>query len=446
MKPEQQWTSKFGFILAAAGSAIGLGAIWKFPYVMATSGGGAFFLIFLLFTIFIGLPLLLAEFLIGRSTGKDAVSAYRTIAPRSYWHLIGYLGTATSFILFSFYSVIGGWILLYLGRGLMGGLLHKNIVYSDLFNEVITNPFGVLGAQLLFILIIILVVAQGVSKGIEKANKFMMPGLFILFLALVIRSLTLDGAMEGVRYFLTPDISKLNIDVIVYAMGQSFFCLSIGVSVMVTYSSYLDKKEPLVKSAVSIVSLNILTTVMAGLAIFPAAFAFGVEPDEGPGLLFVVLPTIFEQMPMGSVFLVIFLALFLFATLSSGFSLLEMIVAIFAKGDQSKRKKYSWVFGLLVFILGIPSALSFGVLADMKLFDKMFFDLADYTVSNILMPIGVLLISIFVGFRFPKAKLNEELSKESGWWRKGAIYYIMLLRYVIPLVVVIVFLNLFGIF
>ncbi|TCZ75880.1 sodium-dependent transporter [Paenibacillus albiflavus] len=445
MKQEQQWSSKIGFILAAAGSAIGLGAIWKFPYVMATSGGGAFFLIFLLFTIFIGLPLLLAELIIGRSTGKDAIRAYKTIAPTGYWHLLGYLGTATSFIIFSFYSVIGGWILLYFGRSLTGSLLHHNLVFSDLFKEITANPLAVTSAQLLFILITIYVVAKGVSTGIEKASQFMMPALFILFLVLVVRSLTLEGASEGVRYFLMPDFNKLTKDAVIYAMGQSFFCLSIGVSVMVTYSSYLDKRETLTKSSISIVSLNLLTTILAGFAIFPAVFSFGMEPTAGPGLLFVVLPSIFEQMAFGSVFLVIFMALFLFATLSSAFSLLEIIVAVIVKGDASKRKKYSWIVGFCVFLVGIPCSLSFGPMSDMTLFGKTFFDLADYLASYILLPIGVFLISIFVGYRFPRARLVEELCKESAWWRKGTVYYVMLLRYIIPIVVIIVFLNIFGV-
>lgn len=445
MKQEQQWSSKIGFILAAAGSAIGLGAIWKFPYVMATSGGGAFFLIFLLFTLFVGLPLLLAEFIIGRSTGKDAITAYKTIAPNSNWHFIGYLGTVASFIIFSFYSVIGGWILLYLGRSLTGQLLNNKLEYSELFTEITANPIGAIAAQFLFILITIYIVAKGVSTGIEKASRIMMPALFILFIALVIRSLTLEGAAEGIRFFLMPDFSKLTTETVVYAMGQSFFCLSVGVSAMVTYSSYLDKKESLTKSAVSIVSLSTLTTLLAGFAIFPAVFSFGMEPAEGPGLLFIVLPSIFEQMSFGSIFIVIFLALFLFATLTSAFSLLEIIVAVFIKGDISKRKKYSWIIGLCVFILGIPSALSFGLMSDFTLFGKTFFDLADYLTSNILLPIGVLLISIFVGFRYPKARLMEELSTEPVWWRKIAIYYIMLLRYIIPVVVIIVFLDLFGI-
>jgi neurotransmitter:Na+ symporter, NSS family len=443
MNQKEQWTSRLGFILAAAGSAIGLGAIWKFPYVAGTSGGGAFFLLFLLFTIVVGLPLLLAEFTIGRSTQKDAVSAYKVISPGTHWHWIGRLGVGTSFILLSFYSVVGGWILIYLLRALSGQLM--GFPYDQLFGDVIGDSVSVVLAQFAFLLITSWVVARGVQNGIESANKYMMPALFLLFLILMVRSLTLDGAMEGVAFFLLPDFSKLTAEVILYAMGQSFFSLSIGVSVMVTYSSYLDKKENLVRSAGSIVGLNLLVTVFAGLAIFPAVFALGLEPTEGPGLLFVVLPSVFEQIPLGGLFLLIFLALFLFATLTSAFSMLEIIVASLAKGDDSKRKMLSWVSGLLIFLFGIPSALAFGSLAEIQIFGKNIFDTADYLVSNILMPFGALMIAIFVPLKMNRAVLMEELQANTSFGKKMFIIWLLLLKYVAPIAIVVVFLNMLNI-
>ncbi|UHA72569.1 sodium-dependent transporter [Paenibacillus sp. 481] len=441
MSSQEQWTSKLGFILASAGSAIGLGAIWKFPNVVATSGGGAFFLIFLLFTLGIGLPLLLAEFFIGRSTGKEAISAYRELAPTSRWHWTGYLGMGTCFLLLSYYSVVGGWILLYLGRAMTGGLLVDGRDYGALFGSTVSDPYMAVIAQFAFMLITIIVVGRGIKGGIERASRILMPGLFILFLVLMVRSLTLPGMSEGLAYFLMPDFEKLTSKAVLYALGQSFFCLSVGVSVMVTYSSYLNKKESLTRSAVSVVALNVLTSLMAGLAIFPALFALGMKPEEGPGLLFNTLPALFEQMPYGGIFIALFLALFLFATLTSAFSMLEILVSAYARGEVTKRKRLSWVFGGLIFVVGIPSALSFGVWSDVQLFGKSIFDAADYAVSNVLMPLGVLLISLFVGFRFPKARLQEELKSEHPWWRKGLTLYIMLLRYVIPVIIVIVFLN-----
>lgn len=443
MTTREQWTSKLGFILASAGSAIGLGAIWKFPNVVATSGGGAFFLIFLLFTLGIGLPLLLAEFAIGRSTGRGAVSAYQDIAPRSKWHWIGYLGIGTCFLLLSYYSVVGGWIVLYVGRGLAGGLLSSGRDYDALFAETVANPWYAVAAQFVFMLITIAVVARGIKGGIERASRIMMPGLFVLFLVLIIRSLTLPGMGEGLRYFLQPDFSKLTGQAVLYALGQSFFCLSVGVSVMVTYSSYLSRQESLLKSSVSVVGLNVLTSLMAGLAIFPAIFALGMKPQEGPGLLFGTLPALFEKLPFGGLFIVLFLALFLFAALTSAFSMLEILVSGLSNNDQ-QRSRLSWLFGILIFLVGIPSALSFGVWSDARIFGLSLFDAADFAVTNVLMPFGALLIALFVGYRFPRKRLYEEFATEAAWWRKGLALYIILLRYVIPVIIAIVFLHVLG--
>ncbi|MED1918257.1 sodium-dependent transporter [Bacillus thuringiensis] len=443
MKQAEQWTSRLGFILAAAGSAIGLGAIWKFPYMVGTSGGGAFFLLFIIFTLAIGLPLLLGEFTIGRSTQKEAISAYKTIAPGSLWHWIGRLGVITCFLLLSFYSVVGGWILSYLLRGFTGQL--QGPAYDKVFGDIIGDPVSAVVAQLVFMLITAWVVARGVQSGIESANKYMMPGLFLLFLVLMVRSLTLDGAMEGVSFFLRPDFSKLTAESILYALGQSFFALSVGVSVMVTYSSYLAKNESLVRSAGSIVSLNLLVSLFAGLAIFPAVFSLGVEPTAGPGLLFIVLPSVFEQIAFGSIFLLIFLALFLFATLTSAFSMLEIIVASLAKGDETKRKHLAWVIGLLIFIVGVPSALSFGVWSEVTLFGKSIFDAMDFLVSNILMPLGALLIAIFVPLKMKRETLINELGAHTSLGKRMFIIWLLLIKYVAPIAILAVFLQMLGI-
>ncbi|KMY32531.1 hypothetical protein ACZ11_10445 [Lysinibacillus xylanilyticus] len=441
----QQWTSKLGFILAAAGSAIGLGAIWKFPYMAGIGGGGAFFLIFIGFTLLIGLPLLLAEFVIGRSTQKEAVEAYRTIAPKTLWPWVGKLGIATCFILLSFYSVVGGWILLYLWNAITGRLWEGNGSYEATFGEIISNPFLAVGSQLLFILMTIFIVSKGVQNGVEKVNKYFMPALFVLFFVLIIRALTLDGAGEGVRFFLQPDFSNVTSEIILYAMGQSFFSLSVGVGVMVTYSSYLPKEESLPRSAFSIVGLTLVITLLAGLAIFPVVFAFGMEPSQGPGLLFIVLPAIFSKMAFGKLFFIIFLLLFFFATITSAISMLEISVASLTTKGKGKREKMALIVGLLIFVVGIPSALSYGVLSDFTLFGKTIFDLADYTVSNILMPLGVLLVAIFVPFRMKKDVLMSELgvSKNKGY--KLFVLWLFLLRYIAPIAIIIVFLNVIGV-
>ncbi len=442
---QEQWTSKLGFILATAGSAIGLGAIWKFPYMAGLSGGGAFFFIFLIFTIFVGMPILLAEFIIGRGSQKDAIAAYNTFAPNTQWHLVGILGMVTCFILLSFYSVVGGWILLYLFQTLIGNLsgLPEN-EYGVLFNEFIADPIIAITAQFIFMVSTIIVVAKGVQKGIERAGKIMMPALFIAFIVLIIRSLTLENVGEGIAFFLYPNFSNLSSKTILFALGQSFFSISVGVSVMVTYSSYLSKKEDLPKSAFTIVMMNIFISLLAGLAIFPAVFSFGFEPAEGPGLLFVVLPAVFDKMPLGSIFLFIFLLLFLFATLTSAFSMLEIIVAAITKQDGSKRKKVTWITGILIFIVGIPAALSYGVLGDFTVFDKTIFDLSDYLVSNILMPLGALLISVFVAFKVPKKVLLEEISAGSTYGKKIFAIWFLIIKYVAPIAIIIVFLDAIG--
>lgn len=272
-----------------------------------------------------------------------------------------------------------------------------------------------------------------------------MPVLFLLFIVLIFRSLTLDGAIEGVRFLFQPDFSKLTSETILAALGQSFFTLSVGVSVMVTYSSYLSKESNLPQSAFSIVGMNIFIVVLAGLAIFPAVFSFGLKPDAGPVLLFNVLPTVFNQMAFGMVFFAAFLLLFLFASLTSAFSMLEIIVSVLSKGDSEKRTKWSWTIGLLIFLVGIPSALSFGVWSDVSIFGKTIFDAADYLVSNILMPVGALLISIFVPLKMKKSALYEELSKGSSLSKGLFNVWFLLMRYVAPIAIFLVLLDVMGV-
>ncbi|MFJ8257863.1 sodium-dependent transporter [Peribacillus asahii] len=444
-KSQEQWTSKLGFILAAAGSAIGIGVIWKFPYMVGTNGGGLFFLMFILFTLIIGAPILITEFIIGRRTQKDAVRAYKELAPGTPWTLIGYCGVIASIILLSFYSVVGGWILSYLIRSVTNSL--SNLTqqqYGDLFNTIISNPYETVIAQLIFMLITILVVQGGIQQGIEKASKYMMPALFILFLVLLVRSLTLDGAMEGVKFFLKPDTSVLSEQTVLLALGQAFFTLSIGISVMVTYASYLNKNEDLTKSALSVVGLNIFIALLAGLVIFPAVFALGFDPASGPGLVFVVLPAVFNEIAFGSIFMFIFFILILFATLTSAFSILEIVVAAMVKGDEAKRKRSSWIAGILVFIIGIPSALSFGVLSNITLFNKSIFDIADFLVSNIALPVGALFISLFVGFQLKKLHVEEEFLSGSSYGKKVFKAWYFLIRYIAPIAIAIVLLSSIG--
>ena len=446
---ENNWNSKIGFILAAAGSAIGLGAVWRFPYMTAEHGGGAFLFVFLLFTILIGLPLLISEFVIGRASGRNPIDGFEYLSGKKSLRLFGWIGHFGTMLLLSFYSVIGGWILIYLLIALLDLLnLYTVNDYTAMLGDVISNPVYVIAAQGIFIFITAFVVAQGIQKGLERASKIMMPLLFILFLFIIIRSLSLPNAMEGVKYFLTPDFSELSANGVMFALGQSFFALSVGITQMMTYASYLKADQNLPKSASYIVLMNIAVSVMVGLAIFPAIASFGMESVEGPGLVFVVLPEIFNAIPFGIIFYLMFLLAFLFATLTSAFSMIEINVANTVKGDQSKRKKTTYIYAVIVFAIGIPSALSEGLLNDFQFFAGTIFDNVDFLVSNILLPAGALFSSIFVGYILDKRIAMEQLNVTEG--SKSMLVFkgwIFTLRYILPAIILFVFImNIAGVF
>lgn len=378
MSEKSQWGSKLGFILASAGSVIGLGSVWKFPYMTAANGGGGFLLIFLISTILIGFPLLLAEFALGRSAGVSAIKTFGKLGKNNKYNFIGWIGAFALFILLSFYSVIGGWILVYLGIE-FGKLFQLGGTgdYAQLFTSIISNPAIALVAQAAFILLNIFIVSRGVQKGIERASKVMMPLLFIIFVVIIGRSLSLPNAMEGVLYFLKPDFSKLTSAGLLYALGQSFFALSLGVTVMMP-------------------------------------------------LLFIVLPQLFDKMPFGTIFYV----LFLFATVTSSVVMLEINVGNITNQDNSKRAKWSVILGILTFVFGIPSALSYGVMADVHIFGKTFFDAMDFLASNLLMPFGALYLSLFTGYIFKKALAMEELHLDERAWKQGLFQvWLFLLRF-----------------
>ena len=446
---ENNWNSKLGFILAAAGSAIGLGAVWRFPYMTAEHGGGAFLFVFLLFTILIGLPLLISEFVIGRASGRNPIDGFEYLSGKKNLRLFGWIGHFGTMLLLSFYSVIGGWILIYLLIAMLDLFnLYTVNDYTAMLGDIITNPVYVIAAQGVFIFITAFVVAQGIQKGLERASKIMMPMLFILFLFIIIRSLSLPNSFEGVKYFLTPDFSELSANGIMFALGQSFFALSVGITQMMTYASYLKADQNLPRSASYIVLMNIAVSVMVGLAIFPAIASFGMQSVEGPGLVFIVLPEIFNAIPFGIVFYLMFLLAFLFATLTSAFSMIEINVANTVKGDQSKRKKTTYIYAIIVFAIGIPSALSEGVLNDFQFFAGTIFDNVDFLVSNILLPVGALFSSVFVGFILDKRIAMEQLNVTQGK-SSYTIFkaWIFLLRFILPAIILFVFImNILSVF
>ncbi|MEC5416718.1 sodium-dependent transporter, partial [Staphylococcus hominis] len=367
MSNQSQWKTSTGFILASAGSAIGLGAMWKFPYMAGIYGGGAFLFLFLIFTIFVGLPLLIMEFTVGIMGRTYTTRIYSKLTGKKWLNIIGWNGNLAVFILFGFYSVIGGWIVIYIGNVFLQLLSVEHTSLTQIkFEKIISNPWLTVLGQGIFILLTMIIVMLGVEKGLEKASKMMMPLLFVFLIIVVAKSLTLDGALEGVRYILQPRIEDISVKGVLFALGQSFFTLSLGTTGMITYASYAPKEMTIKSSAISIVIMNILVSVLAGLAIFPALKTFGYAPQEGPGLLFKVLPLVFNQMGFGIVFYLIFLILFLFAALTSSISLLELNVSNFTKNDNTKRKAISVIASILVFIISIPATLSFSSLSGIK--------------------------------------------------------------------------------
>lgn len=437
MSNQSQWKTSTGFILASAGSAIALGAMWKFPYMAGIYGGGAFLFLFLIFTIFVGLPLLIMEFTVGIMGRTYTTRIYSKLTGKKWLNIIGWNGNLAVFILFGFYSVIGGWIVIYIGNVFLQLLSVEHTSLTQIkFEKIISNPWLTVLGQGIFILLTMIIVMLGVEKGLEKASKMMMPLLFVFLIIVVAKSLTLDGALEGVRYILQPRIEDISVKGVLFALGQSFFTLSLGTTGMITYASYAPKEMTIKSSAISIVIMNILVSVLAGLAIFPALKTFGYAPQEGPGLLFKVLPLVFNQMGFGIVFYLIFLILFLFAALTSSISLLELNVSNFTKNDNTKRKAISVIASILVFIISIPATLSFSSLSGIKFGAGTIFDNMDFIVSNILMPLGALGTTLVVGQLLDKQALKESFGKDKF---KLFVPWYILIKYMMPIIIILVF-------
>ncbi len=403
------WHSKIGFILASAGSAVGLGAIWRFPYVTAEQGGGAFLFLFILFSFILGLALLLIEIAIGRSAQKGAVSAFRTLGGKP-WAFLGYLSVLGGFIVYSFYSIVGGWTLMYLYQSLQGKLLSTDLkTLEHNFSAYISDAPSIITTQALYILLTFTIVFKGIQSGIERASKILMPALFVIMLILIARSLTLDGAMSGVVKFLIPDWSKTNGTMIVEALGLSIFSLSLGVGAMLAYGSYVNKEVDIVHASQWITLLSVIVALLAGLMILPAVSASGLDPKSGPGLTFMIMPIIFAKMPMGSLFAVVFFALLVVAALTSSMAMLELLIVFAVEELGLSRRSSSIIMSLLVFIAGIPAALSFGIWSDIQPLgeNKVIFDLMADGATNILMPLSCMGTALFAGW-FSWNKLSDQ--------------------------------------
>ena len=437
------FTSNIGAILAAAGGAVGLGNIWRYPYMLGQNGGGAFLLVNMFFVLMIGIPLMMSEFVIGRRTQSNVVGAYRKMSPdHQGWTVLGYFGIIAAVLIYAFYSVVAGWTLNYIvmaSTGHLSGLEPAEV--SEAFSAFTSHSFWPVLCQLLFLALTALVITFGVQKGIEKVSKILMPVLFILLLLMCVRSLTLPAASEGLSFLFRPDFSKLTGQGVLGALGQSFFSLSLGMGAMVTYGSYIRKEDSLFKTSLWISVCDLLVAILAGVVIFPAVFSFGMDPAGGPQLVYVVLPNVFNSMPMGGVFAAIFFLLLGIAALTSTISLQEIVVAFTVEELHWSRRKSSIISMLVVFFIGVFCALSFGVLKDATIFGHTVFEFFDMITASYLMPIGALAMTIFLGWFFPKVEIKDEIT--NGGTLKGKLFelYYFILRYVAPLALLVILIS-----
>ncbi len=430
------WGSKFGFIMAAAGSAIGLGNIWRFPYLTGTSGGGAFLMVYIICAIFVGFSIMLAEFTLGRYTAKAAAGAFKTVGPQ--WTFVGFMGVLTALMIMGFYPVVGGWATAYIFKS-FGSLLTNPDTAAAAFEPFISSAWEPLIWTGIYLVLNIVVVSKGIAGGIEKVTKVLMPALFILMVVVAARGLSLPGASEGVKFLFQPDFSKLDGSVVLSALGQSFFSMSLGMGCMITYGSFLSKDANLVSNAVLVTIFDTCCALIAGLAMFPAIFAYGIDPASGPGLIFVVMPTVFAHMGgAGKIMGTLFFIAFTFAAWSSSVSLFEVVIDYMIEELQKTRTQAVAVSSVIIAILAILSSLSLGVMSDVTFLGVGTFDFLDILTDKVFMAIGGALLAIAVGWAVPKQTIYQEVTND-GAVKFGLfnVWY-ALLRYVIPVVVAII--------
>ena len=403
--------SSFGVLVALAGSAVGLVNLWRFPYLVGENGGAAFILIYLGFVLLIGLPILLSEFIIGRRSQAAARGAFRVLAPGSSWKVAGSLAVLCCTLILSFYSVVGGWGIEYLFKAFRVEFTQAHTAeMATMFSDFATSTAGPLICHTVFLAVTGLIVIMGVKNGIEKFSKVMMPLLFVIMIALAVRSLTLPGSSEGIDYLFRPDWSKVTSGTFLAALGQAFFSLSLGSGMVITYGSYVKKSENIVRLSTETAIADTVFALIAGCAIMPAVFAFGISPGEGPGLVFTTLPYIFSQLPAGGIVAILFFLALLLAALTSSISVLEVIVAFCMEEFHLKRKGAVALCLTVLWVLGALCSLSQGILADWKVFGKNIFDLFDFASANVLMLIGGLLVVLFVGWKLGRHVIHDELT------------------------------------
>lgn len=442
MKQRAQFATRLGVIATTVGSAVGLGNIWRFPFEAGAHGGGAFLLIDLFFIFIVGVPVVCAEFIIGRHTGSNIRGAFRMLTSAKAWGTVGYLGLLASVMILSFYSVVAGWTMEYVWQSLTGfggtdsvGELHER------FNLFATSDWRPLGWTIAFLAINYLILARGVEKGIERMSNLMMPLLFIILIIFCINSLMMPKAADGLAFLFYPDFSQVTPKVVLSAMGQAFFSLSLGLGCLITYSSYFKKETPLLRTAGIMASLDTMVAILAGVVIFPAVFTFGMEAAAGPELVFETLPSIFSRMPLGMLWSVLFFILLFLASLSSTISMSEICIAYLTDEHGMSRRKATLINIGTATVFGSICALSFGSLSDLTICGMTVFSLFDFVSSNILLPIGGMAISVFVGWRMDKTVVRNELTpaKCSNISRIAVSAVIICLKYIAPVCIGLVF-------
>ena len=441
------FSSRLGVIAATLGSAVGLGNIWKFPSLTGTNGGAAFIIIYLAMTLLVGLPVMISELAIGRKARANAIGALQKLAPRTPWWLVGAGGVLSAFLILAFYTEVAAWVFAYIIKSLSGALLSTNPeVTSQAFTALVTNPTQSLVWQWVVLGWVAVIIAAGVSKGIEAMTKRLMPLLFLLLLAIGIRGLTLPGASEGLAFVFRPDFSAVTWGTVLVAMGLSFFKLSVGMGTMITYGSYFRDDQNIPGTAVRVMLADLLVSLLAGIAIFPAVFAFGFQPDVGPSLLFITIPAVFSSMPLGNVFMVLFFVLAAVAATGAMLSLFEVPVAFLNERFGWSRRKATLATLVALALVGSTAALSSSTLADFKLFGMNMFDLFDYATSNVLLPLGGLFICLFVGWKWGLPQVRAALSNEGTLRNERVIQaFFGTAKIVTPILVFVVLLNGLGI-
>ena len=442
------FTSTFGVLVATLGSAVGLGNIWKFPYMTGTNGGASFLVVYLLATLLVALPVMIAEIMLGRASRANAVTAFETLAPKSqkFWPVIGYMGLASAVLILAFYTGVAGWVFAYIFKSISGSIHSTDPASTKAaFSAMVSNPLQALFWQWLVLAGAGAIIMLGVSKGIEAAEKKLMPVLFLLLVLLCVRSLTLPGAMEGVKFLFAPDFSKITASVMLTAVGLAFFKLSIGMGTMLTYGSYFRDEQNIPLTATRVMFADLSISLLAGLAIFPAVFSFGFEPAAGPSLVFITIPAVFASMPFGHLFMALFFILAAIAATGAILSILEVPVATLSERTRFSRKQATLISIGIIGLFGIPATLSMSLTAGWTVFGLNPFDLFDYISSNILMPIGGILICLFVGWVYGLPQLQKQLSNDkqlNNNWAIQAVF--VLVRYITPALILIIMLKGLG--